>query len=202
MEKIKELVQQVLKQVVSLSCLFSDGYRSGKPTTEEEEIFYDDLYTTSTMSIDFENSVTRFDKIEEGQIDSLTQIDSNASVDTTGCINVLGTSEITQSKKKSFIYTNQSIALNVATDNNTYINDCKDDKELRGCHSANVRLISNSRQQIPKSPNPQNRVAFSAKSARSQDFLPEVAGDPGLAMRSTNPKFIFSNNHYNVKVGD
>ena len=191
-----------MKQVLTLSCFFSDGNSSGKPTTEEEEIFYDDLYTTSTMSIDFENSVTRFDKIEEGQIDSVTQIDSNASEDTTGCINVLGTSEITQSKKKSFIYTNQSIALNIATDNNTYINDCKDDQDIRGCHSANVILISNSRQQIPKSPNPQNRVAFSAKSARSQDFLPEVAGDPGLAMQSPNPKFIYSNNHYNVKVSD
>jgi hypothetical protein len=66
--------------------------------------------------------------------------------------------------------------------------------------SANVILVSNSR--LEKSPKPGSRFTFSARSNRSQSFLPEVAGDPGLALQATNPKISFSNHHYNVQVCD
>ena len=89
-------------------------------------------------------------------------------------------------------------------DNNAYINEAREDGsgDLGGCGSApaNIIVVSNSRNE--RSPNPGNRVAFSARSVRSRDFLPEVAGDPGLALQAANPKISYSNHHYNVQVCD
>ena len=104
----------------------------------DEEIFFDDFYNNSTMSIDFEDSINKFDNNKSGsENDSLTEIqildfkrtdcqrdferedsriDSYDEVEGSGSVQVLqSASAVKRSKKKSFIYTNQSIALNVAT---------------------------------------------------------------------------------------
>jgi hypothetical protein len=89
----------------------------------------------------------------------------------------------------------------IVLDNNAYINDAKDERDLRGCQSASggVILVSNLNSK-GRSPLPGNRIAFSARSAKNGDFLPDVAGDPGLALQTSNPKISFSNNHYNVQA--
>lgn len=99
-------------------------------------------------------------------------------------------------KKRSFIYTNQSIALNVATTDDIYKStsavDCPNNGVLS---SPNVIMVSDSNKVFAKF---SKRSTFSASSTRSCDLLPEIAGDPGLSLQSSNPKVIFSNNHYNV----
>jgi len=176
--------------------LLSD--ENARPISADEEIFYDDFYNTSTMSIHFEDSVNKV--VNDNERNNAVDIDINVEANLSGAVQVIrpASTSFGPSKKKSFVYTNQSIALNVATDNNAYINEAKDnDEAVRGCHSANVILVSNSRQKSPK-----NRIAFSAASTRSKEFLPEVTGDTGLALQSPNPKISFSNNHYNVQVCD
>ena len=170
---------------------------NARPLSADEEIFFDDFYNMSTMSVHFEDSVNKV--VDGNDRNNAVDIDTNEEANLSGAVQVIrpASTSFGPAKKKSFVYTNQSIALNVATDN-AYINDAKDnDEAVRGCHSANVILVSNSRQKSPK-----NRVAFSAASTRSKDFLPEVTGDTGLALQSPNPKISFSNNHYNVQVCD
>ncbi len=121
----------------------------------DEEIFFDDFYNNSTMSIDFEDSINKFDNNSKNsnknnnkydnnksgsENDSLTEIqildfkrtdcqrdferedsriDSYDEVEGSGSVQILqSASDVKRSKKKSFIYTNQSIALNVATGTN------------------------------------------------------------------------------------
>ena len=118
----------------------------------DEEIFFDDFYNNSTMSIDFEDSINKFDNNSKNsnknnnkydnnksgsENDSLTEIqildikrtdcqrdferensriDSYDEVNGSRSVQVLQSAlAVKRSKKKSFIYTNQSIALNVAT---------------------------------------------------------------------------------------
>lgn len=96
-------------------------------------------------------------------------------------------------KKRSITYTNKSIALNVATLDTIYKSSTSVEMKISG--SANIIMVSDSKKAIPSH---SKRTTFSATSNRSCDLLPEIAGDPGISVCSSNPKIVFSNNHYNV----
>ena len=130
--------------------LFRAGLRS-RPISADEEIFFDDFYNNSSISVHFEGSVRKRDvgdasddwddssvtqifganqidigrrgrrRVDDDTVDDADNVDdAGGFVETVVGVQVLKPVESRNKKsnKKSIVFTNQSIALNVATGKN------------------------------------------------------------------------------------